>query len=89
MIRNTMLALSLVALTAGSAFAGNTKHAAKPRTVAAAPAAGDTAAPADEKAAPAKKEKKAKAKKETAPKAEGKTEGAKTEMKAEKPAETK
>ena len=73
-------------VSAGSAFAGTTKHAAKPRTVAAAPAAGDTAAPADEKA-PAKKEKKAK--KEKAPKAEGKTEGAKTEMKAEKPAETK
>jgi hypothetical protein len=77
MIRNTMFGLSLLALTAGSAFAGPAKHVATTRTVAEAPA-GDTAAPAD-KAAPAKKEKKAK--KEKAP--------AKTEDKAEKPAETK
>jgi hypothetical protein len=72
MIRNAMFGLSLLALTAGSAFAAP-HHAAKARTVAEA-AAGDTAAPADK--APAKKEKKAK--KEKAPKAD---EGAK-DMKA-------
>jgi hypothetical protein len=71
MIRNTMFALSLLALTTGSAFAA-TKQVTKARTIAAAPAApaADTAAPApagDEKAAPAKKEKKAKVKKEAAP----------------------
>jgi hypothetical protein len=76
MIRNTMLALTLFGLSAGSAFAGTpaVKHHST-RTVAEAPA-GETAAPAD-KAAPAKKEKKAKkekgekAGKEAAPKAEG------------------
>ena len=47
MIRNAMLGLSLIAFTAGSAFAGNVKHAAK-TPVAAAPA-GD-AAKTDEKA---------------------------------------
>jgi hypothetical protein len=80
MIRNTMFGLSLLALTAGSAFAAPaaTHHVTKARTVAQAPA-GDTAAPAD-KTAPAKKEKKAK--KEKAPKAEGaKIDGAK-DMKA-------
>jgi len=80
MIRNTLFGLSLIAFTAGSAFAGNVKHAAKTPVVAAAPA-GD-AAKTDEKPAtdaPAKKEKKAK----KAPKAE-KTEG-KTEMKSDAP----
>jgi hypothetical protein len=83
MIRNTIFGLSLIAFTAGSAFAGNVKHAAKTPVVAAAPA-GD-AAKTDEKPAeaPAKKEKKS-TKKEKAPKAE-KTEG-KTEMKADAPA---
>jgi hypothetical protein len=81
MIRNTMFGLSLLALTAGSAFAGQTKHVATTRTVAEAPAA-DTAAPAD-KAAPAKKEKKAK--KEKTEKAPAKAD----DTKAEKPAETK
>jgi hypothetical protein len=78
MIRNTMFGLSLLALTATSAFAAPvaTHHITKARVVAQAPA-GDTAAPAD-KAAPAKKEKKAK--KEKADKA-GKAEGGK-EMKA-------
>lgn len=77
MIRNTMFGLSLLALTAGSAFAAPAKHVA---TVAEAAPAGDTAAPADKTAAPVKKEKKAK--KEKAPaKAE--------DTKAEKPAETK
>ena len=84
MIRNTIFGLSLIAFTAGSAFAGNVKHAAKTPVVAAAPA-GD-AAKTDEKpaeAAPAKKDKKA-TKKDKAPKAE-KTEG-KTEMKSDAPA---
>ena len=61
MIRNAMFGLSLIAFSAGSAFAGNVKHAAKTPVVA---------------AAPAKKEKKS-TKKEKAPKAEkteGKTE---------------
>ena len=82
MIRNAMFGLSLIAFTAGSAFAGNVKHAAKTPVVAAA-VAGD-AAKTEEKpaeAAPAKKDKKAK--KEKAPKAE-KTEG-KTEMKSDAP----
>jgi len=84
MIRNAMLGLSLIAFTAGTAFAGNVKHPAKTPVVAAAPA-GD-AAKTDEKApatdAPAKKDKKAK--KDKAPKGE-KTEG-KTEMKSDAPA---
>jgi hypothetical protein len=83
MIRNAMFGLSLIAFSAGSAFAGNVKHAAKTPVVAAA-VAGD-AAKTEEKpaeAAPAKKDKKA-TKKEKAPKAE-KTEG-KTEMKADAP----
>ena len=44
MIRNTMLGLSLFALMTGSALAATpvSKHASKPRTVAAAPA-GDAA----------------------------------------------
>jgi hypothetical protein len=82
MIRNALFGLSLIAFSAGSAFAGNVKHAAKTPVVAAA-VAGD-AAKTEEKpaeAAPAKKDKKAK--KEKAPKAE-KTEG-KTEMKADAP----
>ncbi|HVU49120.1 MAG TPA: hypothetical protein VHL80_00440 [Polyangia bacterium] len=65
MIRNTMFALSLLALTGTSAFAASkvvaTHHAT--RTVAA-----DEAAPAGDKPAPEKKAKKAK--KEKAPKAE-------------------
>ncbi len=59
MIRNAMFGLSLIAFTAGSAFAGNVKHAAKTPVVAAV--AGD-AAKTEEKpaeAAPAKKDKKA------------------------------
>jgi hypothetical protein len=79
MIRNAMFGLSLIAFSAGSAFAGNVKHAAKTPVVAAA-VAGD-AAKTEEKpaeAAPAKKDKKAK--KDKAPKAE-----TKTEMKADAP----
>jgi hypothetical protein len=84
MIRNAMFGLSLIAFSAGSAFAGNVKHAAKTPVVAAAPA-GDPAKTEEKpaEAAPAKKEKKS-TKKEKAPKAE-KTEG-KTEMKADAPA---
>ena len=88
MIRNTMLGLSLFALMTGSALAATpvSKHASKPRTVAAAPA-GDTAkADAPKTDAPKtdapKKEKKAK--KEKAPKSDA----PKTEMKAPAP-ETK
>jgi hypothetical protein len=83
MIRNAMFGLSLIAFSAGSAFAGNVKHAAKTPVVAAA-VAGD-AAKTEEKPAdaakpgePAKKDKKAK--KDKAPKAE-----TKTEMKADAP----
>ena len=81
MIRNTMFGLSLLALTTGSAFAATpvSKHVAKPRTVAAAPAGDAAKADAPKTDAP-KKEKKAK--KEKAPKGDAaKTEGAK-EMKA-------
>jgi septal ring-binding cell division protein DamX len=93
MIRNTMLGLSLFALMTGSALAATpvSKHASKPRTVAAAPA-GDAAkepAKADAPKTDAPKKEK-KAKKEKAPKGDAaKTEGAK-EMKAPAPApETK
>ena len=93
MIRNTMLGLSLFALMTGSALAATpvSKHASKPRTVAAAPA-GDTAKEGAKADAPKtdapKKEKKAK--KEKAPKGDAaKPEGSK-EMKAPAPApETK
>ena len=91
MIRNTMLGLSLFALMTGSALAATpvSKHASKPRTVAAAPA-GDAAkepAKADAPKTDAPKKEK-KAKKEKAPKGDAaKTEGAK-EMKAPAP-ETK
>jgi hypothetical protein len=76
MIRNAMFGLSLLAFSAGSAFAGSAKHSAKPVTVAEAPKA-DTAAPADKPAEKTEMKKEKKAKKEKAPKAEGKTEGAK------------
>lgn len=71
MIRNTMFGLSLLALTASSAFAGTPaakEQGTKPVAVEAAPA-GDTAAPA-EKTAPVKKEKKAKKAKTEAEKTE-------------------
>ena len=82
MIRNAMFGLSLLAFSAGSAFAGSGKHQAKPVVVAEAPKA-DTAAPADKPAekTEAKKETKKTKKEKAAPKAEikaeGKTEGAK------------
>ena len=88
MIRNTMLGLSLFALMTGSALAAtpaHKTHVSKPRTVAAAPAAGDAAkepAKADAPKTDAPKKDK-KVKKEKAPKGE-KTEGAK-EMKAPAP----
>ena len=91
MIRNTMLGLSLFALMTGSALAATpvSKHASKPRTVAAAPA-GDAAkepAKADAPKTDAPKKEK-KAKKDKAPKGDAaKPEGAK-EMKAPAP-ETK
>jgi len=89
MIRNTMLGLSLLALSTGSALAATPahKHAAKPVTVAAAPAGDAAKADAPKTDAP-KKEKKAK--KDKAAKGDAaKTEGAK-EMKAPAPApETK
>ena len=90
MIRNTMLGLSLFALMTGSALAATpvSKHASKPRTVAAAPA-GDAGAKADAPKTDAPKKEK-KAKKEKAPKGDAaKPEGSK-EMKAPAPApETK
>jgi hypothetical protein len=94
MIRNTMIGLSLFALMTGSALAATpvSKHVSKPRTVAAAPAAGDAAkepAKADAPKTDAPKKDK-KVKKEKAPKGDAaKTEGAK-EMKGATPApETK
>jgi hypothetical protein len=85
MIRNTLFGLSLIAFTAGSAFAGSTKHASKTPVVAAA-VAGDTKAEGkpegktEEKPAEAPAKKKA-AKKEKAPKGDA----AKTEMKSDAP----
>ncbi len=81
MIRNTLFGISVLALSAGSAFAGPVKHSvAKTAVVAQA----DTAAPGADAAKPAKKEKSAKKSK----KAKGdasKTEGSK-EMKGTAPA---
>jgi len=91
MIRNTMLGLSLLALTTGSALAATPaqKHVSKPRTVAAAPA-GDTAKEPAKADAPKAEKKEKKAKKDKAAKGDAtKTEGAK-EMKGSAPApETK
>ena len=89
MIRNTMLGLSLFALMTGSALAATpvSKHASKPRTVAAAPAAdmAKEGAKADAPKTDAPKKEK-KAKKDKAPKGDA----AKPEMKAPAPApETK
>jgi len=95
MIRNTMLGLSLFALLSGSALAATPahKHVSKPRTVAAAPAAGDAAkepAKADAPKADAKADApKTKGKGKTkAPKGDkgGET---KTEMKSAPAPETK
>jgi hypothetical protein len=72
MIRNTMFGLSLMALTAGSAFAAPVKHHVV-RTVAAAPATDTATPPADGAAKPEKKAHKAKkAPKADAPKADAK-----------------
>ena len=79
MIRNTMLGLSLLALTGASAIAApavKTTHST--RVVAQAAPAGDTAAPADKTA---KKEKKHTKKDKAAKGDAAKTEGGK-EMKA-------
>jgi hypothetical protein len=83
MIRNTMFALSLLAFTAGSAFAGKTRIVAAPE---AKPVAAEGAAPADKPAEKPATEKKAKKDKKAkdAPKPETK------EMKkSETPAEAK
>lgn len=73
MIRNTLFGISVLALSAGSAFAAPVKHhSAKTPVVAQA----DTAAPAGDAAKPAKKDTKAskksgkKAKGDAAPKTE-------------------
>ncbi len=71
MIRNTLFGISVLALSAGSAFASPVKHSvAKTPVVAQA----DTAAPAGDAAKPAKKEKAKKggkkAKGDAAPKTE-------------------
>ena len=83
MIRNAMFGLSLLALSAGSAFAAPVKHhVSKPVVVAEATApAADTAAPAGDKADKADKKTKKSTKKDKG----SKTEGAK-EMKAPAPA---
>jgi len=73
MIRNTLFGISVLALSAGSAFAAPKHTVAKTPVVAQA----DTAAPAGDTAKPAKKAKKSKKAKGDATK----TEGAK-EMKA-------
>ncbi len=69
MIRNTLFGISVLALSAGSAFAAPVKHpVAKTPVVAQA----DTAAPAGDAAKPAKKTKKSSKKaKGDAPKTEG------------------
>jgi hypothetical protein len=94
MIRNTMFGLSLLALTAGSAFAApvTTHHIAKVRTVAEAPA-GEAAPAADKAAKPEKKAHKAKKADKTpagdakeAPKANA---GKVAPTPSEKPVETK
>jgi hypothetical protein len=68
MIRNTLFGISVLALSAGSAFAAPAKH-----TVAKTPvvAQADTAAPAGDAAKPAKKAKKSKKAKGDATKTEG------------------
>jgi hypothetical protein len=92
MIRNTMLGLSLLALTTGSALAATpaSKHVSKPRTVAAAPAGDAAKADAPKADAPKTDAPKKEKKGHKAPKGDAtKTEGAK-EMKAPAPApETK
>jgi hypothetical protein len=91
MIRNTMLGLSLFALLSGSALAATPahKHVSKPRTVAAAPAAGDAAKEPAKADAPKADAPKTKGKGKTkAPKGDkgGET---KTEMKSAPAPETK
>jgi|SwirhirootsSR1_FD_contig_41_130871_length_301_multi_2_in_0_out_0_1 hypothetical protein len=94
MIRNTMLGLSLFALMTGSALAATPvqKHVSKPRTVAAAPAAGDAAkepAKADAPKADAPKTTKGKTKKVKGDKGADKGGETKTEMKSAPAPETK
>ena len=78
MIRNTLFGISVLALSAGSAFASPVKHSV-PKTPVVAQA--DTAAPAGDAAKPAKKEKMSK----KGGKKAGKTEGSK-EVKGATPA---
>jgi hypothetical protein len=80
MIRNTLFGISVLALSAGSAFAAPVTHAVKKTPVV---AQADTAAPSGDAAKPAKKSKKSskKAKGDDA----SKTEGSK-EMKGTAPA---
>jgi hypothetical protein len=81
MIRNTLFGISVLALSAGSAFAAPVKHSvAKTPVVAQA----DTAAPSGD-AKPAKKEKAAKKSKKAKGDDASKTEGSK-EMKGTAPA---
>jgi hypothetical protein len=68
MIRNTMLGLSLLALTGASAFAAPAAHHTSTRMV----AEGDAPPAADAKPKKEKKAKKAKAKKADAPAPEAK-----------------
>ena len=83
MIRNTMIGLSLLALTTGSALAATpaSKHATKPRTVAAAPA-GDAAKEPAKADAPKTEKKEKKSKKDKAAKGDKGGDAAKTEMKS-------
>jgi hypothetical protein len=86
MIRNAIFGFSILALSAGSAFAGVKHHASKPVVVAEASApAADTAAPAGDATEKKAKKSTKSTKKENAAKGEGKSEGAK-EIKAPAPA---
>jgi hypothetical protein len=77
MIRNTLFGLSVLALSAGSAFAAPVKHpVAKTPVVAQA----DSAAPSGDAAKPAKKTTKKSTKKAT------KSDASKPEMKSDAPA---
>ncbi len=79
MIRNTLFGISVLALSAGSAFASPVKHTVTKKTPVVAQA--DTSAPAGDAAKPAKKEKASK----KGGKKASKTEGAK-ELKGATPA---
>ena len=80
MIRNTLFGISVLALSAGSAFAAPVKHHSVAKTPVVAQA--DTAAPAGDAAKPAKKDTKAS--KKSGKKAKGDA-APKTEMKGSAP----